>query len=145
MTLEELEQLKDVILIGSRGLNVNGPDADYDFCVKKENLNEELLGIFNSGCNFDIKKYFKYLPLGNAWLMPKISLELKGYPVADIIVFENDKDFDIIQKVKDELMRLPSYYLEDKKTRVSLFEMGLKHYGFVKDPDSFNQNKKEPL
>ena len=42
MTLKELEQLKDVILIGSRGFNVNEEDADYDFCVKEENINEEL-------------------------------------------------------------------------------------------------------
>ena len=144
MTLAALEQLKDVILIGSRGLNVNKPDADYDFCVKKENLNEELLLVFNSGCDFDIKRYFKYLPLSNAWLIPKIELEdleyneYRGYPVADVIIFEDDKDFNIIQKVKDELIKLPSYYLEDKYTRVHLFEMGLKHYGFIKDPDSFD-------
>jgi len=33
--------------------------------------------------------------------------------------------------VNDELMKLPSYYLEDKHVRVNLFETGLKHYCFA--------------
>lgn len=129
MTIEEAQKMKGTLLIGSRGLGVGDEDSDYDIAIKLSDLNDELLGILKNGLNYNIEKYFKKLPLGNAWLIPKYTCE-NGEKI-DWIIFEDFSDFDVIKESKEDLSYIPKYIIKDKFTRIHLFEKALEYYGFI--------------
>ena len=118
---KELQQLitnGTAILIGSRGLGVNTELSDTDIAMLWSNLPTSL----QTAPIADIRKYFNFLPLHNSGL-----IKLDGI---DILLFDNQQDMDIINKAKEDLLKIPKYFLENKQTRIQLFEESLNHYGW---------------
>jgi len=130
MTKQQLLNLPGSVLVGSRAFGVETIDSDYDIAIKLSDLPCELRDILDGPSNFDIRKYFKVLPLGNAWYIPKLKPE-DTTDKFDIIIFEDTADFISLREVVTDMKALPTYMLSDKPTRIHLFELGLLNYGFV--------------
>jgi len=125
-----IENNDNVILIGSRAFNANEEFSDFDFVIKESELPLNLL----MEDKLKTEDYFNCLPMGNSFLIRKTLLfeETISYDV-DLLIYQENDDFDIVKKVITELKQLPLFYLEKKSNRVSLFETGLVKYGFIKN------------
>ena len=130
MTKEQMLSIKGAILIGSRGLGVATIDSDYDVAVKLSDLPQELIDVLNSPSDFNIRKYFNKLPLGNGYYIPKLQVE-DSLDHFDVIIFEDDNDFGILEKAMKDMLLLPQYMITSKDLRIQLFELALGNYGFV--------------
>lgn len=126
---QDMLQRPDSVVIGSRAFNVHDKDSDYDICLPRsafEDLDDRNL---EDKCN--IRKYFRLLPpLGNNLVIRDFIVQDLDETI-DILIFDDIKSINIIKEVVEELRLFPEYYLKDKQNRVSLFETGLRHYGFV--------------
>lgn len=119
-TREILDTLPNYLIIGSRGLGVATKDSDLDIAMLWKDLPKYL----NDNKVKDIRNYFNYLPLGNSGLIRLEKL--------DILLFEEQSDLNILKQSMSDLKVVPWYLLEDKTTRIHLFEQILNHYGFRK-------------
>lgn len=116
--VKELMDLPSSVMIGSRGLGLDKWE-DTDIAV----LDTELPARYSEYDWFDLTKYFAVIPLGNHYLIK--TAEKDGSPV-DIIVFTTVQALDNVSDAMFDMHGIPKYMLNDKDTRVHLYEMALK-------------------
>lgn len=121
---EKLLELESSILIGSRGLGVGTEKSDYDIAVLKSEVPS---GLLDNLTKLKIKNYSKILPLNNT--------ELHRSGGIDVLVYEDISQISVVKNAMNDIKRVPKYLLEDKYTRVLLFESALDHYGFTRDEE----------
>ena len=110
---------------GSRALGVHRERSDYDFAI----LESTYLKLFPN-CDIvriPISEYFKISPGYGQNYLKKHSL----VDNIDIIVLEHQEHLDIVRKAVEELKTLPTYFLEDRSLRISLYEKSLEARGFI--------------
>ena len=119
----------EMTLVGSRRLQVDTPESDYDYAVYiPQDKLKEMEIIYNSDTKFpQILNYFSVLPLGNSVIIKCIADHIK----IDCIVFTNKEDYDVICKVYDQLSRLPKILVEQKSMRIKLVEILLQENGWI--------------
>lgn len=107
---------------GSRALGVHSEHSDYDFAILKSNY----LKLFPNCDLAEIRRdnYFKIKPgYGHNYLKKRNNI--------DILVLEHQEHLDTVRKAVEELKTLPTYFLEDKPLRISLYEKSLEVHGFI--------------
>ena len=108
------------VLIGSRALNVDDKESDYDIAIKRRDLPKQ----YNKCQLFDPSCYFSVLPLHNSSLIREQDL--------DILVYDNGHDFNAIKTAIEITKKIPVELLKDKSFRVIAFENALKLTGNFK-------------
>lgn len=138
-SIDEIVEALNGKLLGSRALGIAKEDADYDIACMKEDLTKELRVMLASDDYFDIRRYFKVLPLHNTYMLRKVYI---GEYCCDIIIFTNKSDYNSISKAIDVMKTLPKCLYEEKHDRIRNFELILKSYCWNRDFDYFKNKKK---
>ena len=131
MTLQQLLNLPDATLIGSRTLNVATEQSDYDIVIPLSSIPKKLQERIDEGKNYSIELYFTKVPsLGKGWFFSHVFVSDTKANV-QVIVLENKLDLAHLQYAIRDLQVLPKYMLFKKSIRVALFEEALVHYGWI--------------
>ena len=136
VTIAQLMRYPTATMYGSRALQVNHANSDYDIAFSSESSNI-VSRLMAAGIeSADPTDYFKVGPEGGyRAFFPKVLLAVdrvnpyeKMY--ADILVVPTDEDLDCISSSINDLRVIPSYLLENKGTRIDLYQKALVHRGW---------------
>lgn len=136
LSIDQLMSYPTATMYGSRALNVNHANSDYDIAFSSESSSivSRLMAAGLTGTN--PTNYFKVGPeSGYCAFFPKVPLMNDnnnpfGEIHADILVLHTDEDLDCISSAIIDMKSIPSYLLEDKRTRTDLYQKALEHRGW---------------
>lgn len=113
------------VLYGSRALGVDTDKSDYDYAI----LLEHIRPVYSLEDIDSPRRYFKYLPEDGAYgILYKVPLP--NNEVTDILILNDEDDLQVVRDAISDLQRVPTYLLQDKATRVTLYQTALKEYGW---------------
>lgn len=136
LTLDQLMSYPTATMYGSRALQVNHANSDYDIAFSNESSNivRRLMAAgvkstaptnyFKVGPEGGYCAFFHKVPLG----IDRVNPYRKIY--ADILVVHTDEDLDCISSSINDLRSIPSYLLENKGARIDLYQKALVHRGW---------------
>lgn len=129
-------------IIGSQGLGVEEAGSDYDAVFLLEDISEPIREFlekrFESGCDFNIVRYFNVLPEGNGWVFQHVKAK-DSDKIFDLIILEDTKDFINLKDAFEDIKEIPRYMVKKKATRIGLFELALVNNGWNNGKDlSYN-------
>lgn len=140
LTLDQLMSYPTATMYGSRALQVNHVDSDYDIAFSSESSNIVSRLMAAGVMSTDPTNYFKVGPEGGyCAFFHKVPLMIdrvnraNPYPekiYADILVVHTDEDLDCISSSINDLRSIPSYLLENRDTRIYLYQKALEHRGW---------------
>lgn len=136
LSLDQLMSYPTATMYGSRALQVNHANSDYDIAFSSESSNIVSRLMAAEVKSTDPTNYFKVGPEGGycaffhkvPLVIDRVSPYKKIY--ADILVVHTDEDLDCISSSINDLRSIPSYLLEDKGTRIDLYQKALVHRGW---------------
>ena len=119
------------VLFGSRALNVETADSDYDIAILHSNLNTLLSSSPIKLVIVPLENHFEVVPpYGHNYLIK--GLEFTEGPV-DIIVLEHQEHLDMIRKSTGTVLQSTSnLLLKDKDIRRLVYMKAMKQHGFGK-------------
>jgi len=113
---------------GSRALDVDNANADYDFAMLRTNFETLMKDDTDTALRLvPAERYFKIVPPWSTASM--IVVNLKGK--TDILLLEKQWHVDAVRKSVEDLKELPRYHYTYKPDRVRLYQLALLHNGFV--------------
>lgn len=131
MLIEELLNLPNTFIYGSRALGVNSEKSDYDIVMPYSSMPIFLLERLNRGGDFSIERYFNLSPKGKGYFFRYVEISdiVQG---AQVLVLTENEDLQIFKKALANLKELPKFAIESKQDRIRLFEDRLLFYGWTK-------------
>ena len=128
----EALQFAGAVAFGSRALNVETEESDYDFAILRSNY-ENLIELQPDIRETPIGKHFNVVPAyGNNTLAANVrTTNGKTTGLVDILILEHPKDMQTIANAVNALKLLDLDKLRKKKYRVKQYDKALLHYGFV--------------
>lgn len=154
LTLNQLMSYPTATMYGSRALQVNHANSDYDIAFSSESCNIVSRLMAAGVKSSDPTNYFKVGPEGGYYaFFHKVPLAIdRDNPYgkrmyADILVVHTDEDLDCISSSINDLRSIPSYLLENKGTRIDLYQKALVHRGWkrLKTPSQVFMRPAEQL
>ena len=141
--IEELLGHPTATMYGSKALHVDSQTSDYDIAYSKESSYILRLLMSTGLTPTDPSEYFKVGPeSGYCAFFSKVpligSVEEPFARYADILVLHTDEDLDCIRSSINDLQSIPSYLLENKRTRIDLYQKALVHRGWKTLPPSMS-------
>ena len=138
LTLDQLMSYPTATMYGSRALQVNHANSDYDIAFSRESSNIVSRLMAAGVRSTDPTNYFKIGPEGGycaffhkvPLVIDSVNPHRKMY--ADILVVHTDEDLDCISSSINDLRSIPSYLLENKGTRIDLYQKALVHRGWTR-------------
>ena len=136
LTLDQLMSYPTATMYGSRALQVSHANSDYDIAFSSES-SSIVSRLMAAGIrNTNPTDYFKLGPEGGyCAFFHKVPLGFdRDNPYrkiyADILVVHTDEDLDCISSAINDLRAIPSYLLENRDTRIDLYQKALVHRGW---------------
>ena len=137
LSLDQLMSYPTATMYGSRALQVNHANSDYDIAFSSESSSIVSRLMAAGAQNTDPTNYFKVGPEGGyCAFFPKVPIVIgRDNPYekkmdVDILVVHTDEDLDCISSAINDLRAIPSYLLENKDTRIDLYQKALVHRGW---------------
>ena len=140
LSIEQLLYQPTATMYGSRALHVNSKDSDFDIAYSNESSDIVKLLMSTGVKPSNPSNYFTVGPESGYYaFLAKVPLAVQmDNPLerayADILVVHTDEDLDCISSSINDLKSIPSYLLEDKATRIRLYEEALVHRGWKRLP-----------
>lgn len=129
--IQRILEVPGGVMFGSRALNIHTGYSDYDiaFSYESHGYIYEYLQV-NNVHTIDISSYCESLPEGGHKAL--FQYNPGDTDKVDILFVHNDEDLDVIRSSVQDLRNVPAYMLENKKTRIHLYNMALQNRGWKK-------------
>lgn len=132
LTAQNKSDLLDIlsnhgVLFGSKAFDLPNTN-DYDYAITKDIYDkyEELFTKIEK--DYDPTSYFPQGP-EHGFFKTYLKIKIKD-SYYDILIVYNEDDLDVIRNSVYDLQQCPPYLLDNKETRIRLYERALTEYGW---------------